>query len=317
MEPVNYLAAWRTPRATTNSAAKKIFHGREKTIGTAEEVARLGSEVLAVLGPGASLGADHGMLIIAVPDSRLREASADLLGVVAAAGYILYDVQAGRLVVPMTRMAAPWPPEWTGPIAELREAFATVEAADGWDADPGASAEADFGAALTDLAADRGWGLWEVGTPRPPEVERRLHIAPELEALIPDGLVDSDARPTSVRATEYGSRMFNRALRTVGVRPRDAVVVGALGGRRSDVHGVTLIGVPGIAADDLRAAFELALVKPRGAVWLRREIAGRAVWWTESTPGPGSVEAWWARDGLVVLIGGQPAWLEAAVAELP
>jgi hypothetical protein len=68
------------------------------------------------------------MVAIEVADSRLRAASADLLAVVAAAGYILYDPQVGRLVVPMTQTAAPWPPVWTEPIAELGEALASAAA---------------------------------------------------------------------------------------------------------------------------------------------------------------------------------------------
>jgi len=46
---VYYLAAWQTPKASSNSAAKKIFHEREKTIGTTEEIVLLRSDVLAVL----------------------------------------------------------------------------------------------------------------------------------------------------------------------------------------------------------------------------------------------------------------------------
>ena len=319
MEPHYYLAAWKTPRASSNSAAKRIFHGRGKAIGTADEVARLRSEVSVLLGPGASLDSD-GMLMIEVPASRLREASADLLAAVEEAGYNLYDPQVGRLVVPMTQMAAPWPPEWTGPMADLQVALATAAVA-GTDGDHGAAAESDIRAIVADLAAEKDWGLWEVGSPRPPTVERWLHVAPELEALIPAGLVDSDAKPTSGPMTGWGQPGVNRALRLVGVRPRDAVVVSALGGKHGQVHTVTLFGVPGVAADQLAGAFGAAIYKPRRARWERRNIAGRAVWWAEAkdfiAPGQDFTAAWWTRDGLVVWITGQPAWLEAAAAALP
>jgi hypothetical protein len=317
MEPVYFLAAWQTPRATSNSAAKKIFHEREKTLGSPEEVARLRSDVLTLLGPGASFGIEHGMVAIEVPDSRLKAASADLLVAVAAAGYILYDPQVGRLVVPMTQMAAPWPPVWTEPIAELREALATA-AIQPRDVDE--HGELDVKAFMTGLAAEKGWEVWQVGDPRPPEIERRSHVAPDLEALIPAGLVESEDRPTSVRATDYGAPLVNRSLKAVGVRPRDAVVVNALGGKRVDVHTVTIFGVPGISADALAAAFEPAIFKPRSARWQRRDITGRSVWWAEAKgflQGDDFTAAWWTRDGLVVWITGQPAWLESAVPRLP
>jgi hypothetical protein len=317
MEPVYFLAAWQTPRASSNSAAKKIFNEREKTLGSPEEVARLRSDVLTLLGPDASFAIERGMVAIEVPDSRLRAASADLLAVVATAGYVLYDPQVGRLVVPMTQMAAPWPPVWTEPIAELREALATAAIQPG---DVDEHGELNVKAFMTGLAAEKGWELWQVGDPRPPEIERRSHVAPDLEALIPAGLVESQDRPTSVRATDYGAPPVNRALKAVGVRPRDAAVVNALGGQGQDVHTVTIFGVPGVAADALAAAFEPAIFKPRTVRWEQRDIEGRSVWWAETKgdlQGGDFTAAWWTRDGLVVSITGQPGWLESAVARLP
>jgi hypothetical protein len=317
VEPVYFLAAWQAPRASSNSAAKRIFHEREKAIGSPEEVARLRSDVLTLLGPDASFEIEHGMLTIEVPDSRLRAASADLLAVVEAAGYILYDPQVGRLVVPMTQMTAPWPPVWTAPLVELREALATA-AIQPRDVDE--HGELDVKAFMTELAAEKGWEVWHDGDPLPPEIERRSHVAPELEALIPAGLVESEDRPTSVRATDYGAPRVNRALTAVGIRPRDAAVVNALGGKRQDVHTVTMFGVPGVAAEALAAAFEPAIFKPRGVRWEQRDIEGRLVWWAEakgSLQGEDFTAAWWTQDGLVVWITGQPAWLESAVARLP
>jgi hypothetical protein len=317
VEPVYFLAAWQTPRATTNSAAKKIFHEREKTTGTPDEVARLRSDVLTVLGPDASFEVVQGMATIEVPDSRLRAASAGLLAVVAAAGYILPDPQVGRLVVPMTKTAAPWPPMWTQPIAELREALASDPVGPGGVDEHG---ELDVKAFMTELAADKGWEIWQVGDPLPPEIERRRHVAPELEALIPAGLVDSKDAPTSVRATDYGAPTVNRALKVVGVRPRDAVVVNTLGGKGRDVHTVTIFGVPGIAADALAAAFAPAIFKPRSVGWEPRAVDGRTVWWAESKgylQGGDFTAAWWTRDGLVFWVTGQPAWIESAATRLP
>jgi len=175
MEPVYFLAAWQTPRASSNSAAKKIFHEREKTIGSPEVVARLRSDVLTLLGPAASFEIEHGIVAIEVPYSRLGAASHDLLAVVAAAGYILYDLQVGRLVVPMTQMAASWPPVWTEPIAELREAVATAATQPG---NVDEHDELDVKAFMTGLAAEKGWEVWQVGDPVPPEFERRSHVAP-------------------------------------------------------------------------------------------------------------------------------------------
>ena len=125
----------------------------------------------------------------------------------------------------------------------------------------------------------------------------------------------------SVRATDYGAPAVNRALRLVGVRPRDAVVVSAVGGRLREVHSVNIFDVPGVGADELASAFEPAIYKPRRARWQRRELAGRTVWWVEEKNyfplGDDFTAAWWTRDGLVFWITGQPAWLEAAVAMLP
>jgi hypothetical protein len=161
---------------------------------------------------------------------------------------------------------------------------------------------------------------WEV-VQLPPDHETRAHVAPALEDLIPAGLVDSARRPMSVRATDFGAPTVNRALRLVGVRPRDAVVVVALGGRLREVHSVHIFGVPGLGADELESAFEPAIYKPRRARWQRREIAGRTVWWVEEKDyfplGDDFTAAWWTRDGLVIWITGQPAWLEAAVERLP
>ena len=315
MEPHYYLAAWQMPRASSNSAAKKIFRGREKTIGSPEEIARLRSAVLTLLGPDASFGIEHGMLMVEAPDSRLRATSADLLATFASAGYILFDPQAGRLVVPMTQMAAPWPPVWTEPIAELRIALATAAIQPGDVEDHGEKLKA----VMTELAAEKGWEIWQVGDPLPPEIERRSHVAPELEDLIPAGLIDPKDRPTSVRATDYRAPLVNRALKAVGVRPRNAVVVNAFGGKRQDFHTVTIFGVPGISAEALAAAFEPAIYKPRSVRWERRDIEGRSVWWAEAKgylPG-GFTAAWWTRDGLVMWITGQPGWLKSAVPRLP
>ncbi len=161
---------------------------------------------------------------------------------------------------------------------------------------------------------------WEI-VPLPPDFQTRGHVAPALEDLIPVGLVDSAQRPMSVRATDYGAPAVNRALRLVGVRPRDAVVVSAVGGRLREVHSVNIFGVPGVGADELASAFEPAIYKPRRASWQRRELGGRTVWWAEeknySPMGDDFAAAWWTRDGLVFWITGQPQWLEAAVALLP
>ena len=317
MEPVYYLAAWRTPRASSNSAAKKLFHGREKDIGSPEEVARFRSEVLAVLGPEAAVDADFGMLMISMPDRRLREASAELLAVVASNGYLLYDPQVGRLVVPMTQMAAPWPPGWAGPIVELRAGIAAAGAPLDQSDGEGAAPELDLRAVVADIAADKGWTVWDVGAP-PPGIEQLGHFAPDLEALIPVDLLRSGEQPRSVRATRFAPAV-SRALKAVGVRPRDAVVVSALGDGE-DVPTITLFSVPGAGADELASAFEPAIFKPRRARWERREISGRVVWWTEAKGflgGDDLTVAWWTVDGLVVWITGRPAWLETAVARLP
>jgi hypothetical protein len=317
MEPISYLAAWREPRATSNRAAKKIVFEREKNPGSAEELAAL-ERALAEISRAISFEVDMGMVMLGVPDSVLRANWRAILDAVESAGYVLFDIAASRLVVPMTEMVAPWPTVWSGPIAALRTALASQVAAAGgvdFEADAAEPTAEDFERTLRELASEQGWQVHRVGDPLPPELELRRHESPDLEALIPADLIDPSHPPTSVTASDFGSRFINRALKAAGVRPRDAMVAIGIAGRGHDVHGITLIRVPGVTATVLADAFAPCVPKPRGAAWTSREVAGRTI---RTAPDiTESVSAWWARDGLIVMISGPADWIDGAVAKLP
>jgi hypothetical protein len=140
------------------------------------------------------------------------------------------------------------------------------------------------------------------------------HLAPDLEALIPRDLTVPPMEVSSVRATDWGSSLLNRALKRLETRPKDAVVVTGMGGLGDQTLTVSIYGVPSVAADRLAAEFQAVFPRLPGSKWQVREIAGRSVVWAS---GREFTQAYWARDGLVVAVAGDPGAVEQAVSRLP
>lgn len=147
---------------------------------------------------------------------------------------------------------------------------------------------------------------------RPPE--QSPHEAPDLERLIPTDLTSPPMDVESLSAARWASSLLNRALKRLGIAPRDAVVVTAIGGFGPAVLTVTLYGVPGVAADRLASEFEFVISLPTKGTWRERDVAGRSVRWAS---GDEFTVAFWARDGLVVHVAGDAAVVESAIARLP
>lgn len=157
------------------------------------------------------------------------------------------------------------------------------------------------------------WGDTEIAFVPPPTEEHMPHVAPDLEALIPRDLTTPPMELWSVRGTEWGSSLLNRALKRLETRPKDAVVVNAIGGEGKQGLFVIIYGVAGASAERLEAEFRSAIARPPGSKWQKRHIAGRDVNWASGRDG--SV-AYWARDGLVLHVAGE-AGVEGAIERLP
>lgn len=158
------------------------------------------------------------------------------------------------------------------------------------------------------------WGDTEVTVMRPPTEEQMPHLAPELEALIPRDLTAPPMEISSVRATDWGSSLLNRALKRLATRPMDSVVVTGMGGRGEQTLTVTIYGVPGVSAERLAKEFQTVFPRLPGSKWQAREIAGKSVAWAS---GREFTQAHWTRDGQVVSVAGNAGAVERAVSRLP
>lgn len=158
------------------------------------------------------------------------------------------------------------------------------------------------------------WGNTEVTVMRPPTEAQMPHLAPDLEALIPRDLTVPPMEVSSVRATDWGSSLLNRALKRLETRPKDAVVVTGMGGLGGQTLTVTIYGVPGVSAERLAAEFQTVFPHLPGSKWQAREIAGKSVAWAS---GREFTQAYWTRDGQVVGVVGDAGAVERAVSRLP
>jgi hypothetical protein len=154
------------------------------------------------------------------------------------------------------------------------------------------------------------WGDTEVTVMGPPTEEEMPHVAPELESLIQRDLTSPPMQVSSVSATHWGSSLLNRALKRLGTRPKDAVVVSGVGGEGGRTLTVSIYGVPGVSAERLEAEFQSVIFRPPGSKWGRREIAAGEVNWAS---GREFNVAYWARDGVVIHVAGEVAAVESAV----
>ncbi len=142
----------------------------------------------------------------------------------------------------------------------------------------------------------------------------RSHAANDLESLIPIDLSTPPMEIESERANRWGSSLLTRALKRLGVAPKDAVVVHGMGGDGEGTVTVSIYSVPGIDPERLTSAFRSVIFRIPGSTWESRTIAGREVQWAS---GKEFTVAFWARDGMVVHVTGQPEVLVPAVSRLP
>ena len=154
-------------------------------------------------------------------------------------------------------------------------------------------------------------GTYEVTRPEPP------HADLALEALVPADLLDAPIEMSS--GTGAGS-LVSRALKQLGVRPRDVTIAHGLAREGEDIFGVTLYRVPGASAEALSTAFAAAIFRPRGSKWEVRRIGETDVWWAEGYADPDRTIyfsiAYWTRDDLVLHVFGRPVDMETAIRRL-
>jgi hypothetical protein len=158
------------------------------------------------------------------------------------------------------------------------------------------------------------WSDTEVTVMRPPTEQQMPHLAPDLEQLIPRDLTSPPLEVSSVRATDWGSSLLNRALKRLETKPEDAVVVTGMGGQAEQTLTVTIYGVSGIAADRLGREFQAVFPRLPGSKWHKRPVGGKAVSWAS---GREFAQAVWALDGMVIEVAGNAEAVERAVARLP
>jgi len=157
---------------------------------------------------------------------------------------------------------------------------------------------------------------WQPGevTVLPPWTEQQAsHFASDLEALIPRDLTSPPMVVSSVRATEWASSLLNRALKRLEVRPKDAVVVNAIGGSGEQTLTVSIYRVPNVPAERLASEFQSVVSLPRGSRWQRRVVGGREVNWAS---GREFAVGYWVRDSMVLHVAGEASTVERAITRL-
>jgi hypothetical protein len=146
------------------------------------------------------------------------------------------------------------------------------------------------------------------------------HADPDLEALVPFDLVGPSIEMSSDTGSAWSSSLLDRALKGLGVRPRDVTVANGLAGDGEGVFGITLYRVPGASAAALESAFAAAIFRPRGSEWLVRRVGDADVRWAEGYADPGRTvyvnAAYWTRDGLVLHVHGRPEDMDTAIRRL-
>jgi hypothetical protein len=151
-------------------------------------------------------------------------------------------------------------------------------------------------------------GSYQVVRPEMP------HDDADLEALIPTDIVDPPIAMNSVSATDWGSSLLNRALKQLGVRPRDVTVAAGVGGSAERTIAVTVYRVPGASEAGLREAFAAVIYRPRRSSWSNRLIGHTTVSWAEGREGQEYwYVAYWTRYELVLHVAGDPSDIEAMV----
>ena len=147
-----------------------------------------------------------------------------------------------------------------------------------------------------------------------PESVPKSHVSAKAESLIPVDLTTPPMQVESVHARKWGSSLLTRALKRLGVAPKDSVVVYGIGGDGERTLVVTVYDVAGIDAARLTTEFRSVIFHLPGSTWESRTIAGKQVQWAS---GDEFTVAFWARDGMVLHVAGQPEVVVPAVSRLP
>ncbi len=137
------------------------------------------------------------------------------------------------------------------------------------------------------------------------------HVALELERLLHGPFTPDQVDSTT--STHWGSSQLRRALRALGVKPRDAIVVTAMRGSGPGTVVATIYSVAGASAEALEREFRGVIARPPGGGWEKRSIGGREAW---CASGSEFTQAWWSIDGLVFHVGGADAQVAAVIAEV-
>jgi hypothetical protein len=146
-----------------------------------------------------------------------------------------------------------------------------------------------------------------------PDSVRKSHVSAEAEALIPVDLATPPMQLESFQANKWGSSLLARALKRLGARPKDCVVVYGIGGDGERTLVAMVYAVPGIEADRLTAEFRSVIFHIPGSKWESRMIAGKQVQWAS---GDEFTVVFWAHHGMVYHVAGQPEVLLPAVNRL-
>ena len=94
--------------------------------------------------------------------------------------------------------------------------------------------------------------------------------------------------------------MLNRAIRSLGAKPRDVNVVSGVGGAGERTLMVSRYVVPGVLAQQLAEAFATGIHRP-GKVWSPTRMGDKDVFVAKDRQ---FVVMYYARDGAVTHIGG-------------
>jgi hypothetical protein len=151
-------------------------------------------------------------------------------------------------------------------------------------------------------ARDRGWSI--EGLPAEP------HIAPDLEALIPD--LGPGAHVSSTTATDWRSSTLNRVIKQLGLSKRDVRLAIAMSGYGEGAASWSVTHFPGVSSEHLWAYVPDLSMQPKNKCELR-EHAGRRVYWCNLKEF--NAATWVQGDMVVSASASDLTKLEAAIAK--
>jgi hypothetical protein len=132
-------------------------------------------------------------------------------------------------------------------------------------------------------------------------VERKVsHLNPDLESRVA-AAIGKPMNMESLAASEWGAATLNRALRNLGIRGKDVMLVSGMGKVRAEPT-VQVFSVPGIGRDALAPEFKRFLENRVGGKWqdcLVGDVAARSCKVTFAEP---TTLLWFALDGFVVYL---------------